>query len=89
MPTVTSVSPRGGPKSGGTAVRVNGTGFVPGEGATSFKFGSAEAGHVECLSTSECTMISPASRRKVTLDVRAKSNKRSSAKVEADRFTFE
>ncbi len=88
-PTITSVSPSGGPRPGGTSVTVKGSGFVPGEAKTIFKFTKPEATFVECASTSECTMIAPADGRTAAVDVRAKSNGKTSAKVPADKYTYE
>jgi hypothetical protein len=88
-PTITGLSASTGPKGGGTIVRVTGTGFVPGEGSTSFKFGRAYATYVECASSSECTMITPAATRDGTIGVRAKSGRSSSAPSSADDYTYE
>lgn len=88
-PTVTGVAPASGPRLGGTMVTVSGTGFVPGEGGTTFKFGSGQAAFVECVSTTECTMIAPPGAHKGVVDVRAKSNKKNSKKVLADHYSYE
>jgi phospholipase C len=69
-PTVTAVSPNAGPKAGGTAVTVEGTGFAPGAGATTFKFGSATATSVQCSAITTCTLLTPA-RKAGAVDVRA------------------
>jgi alpha-tubulin suppressor-like RCC1 family protein len=58
-PTVTGLSPASGPKSGGTTVTVTGAGFAPGTGATSFKFGGAQAATVNCSSTTTCAVVAP------------------------------
>jgi hypothetical protein len=71
-PTVTSVTPNGGPASGGTAVTITGTGFAVGTNATQFKFGATPlATSVECSSITTCTAVAPA-RSAGTVDVRAK-----------------
>jgi len=58
-PVVTSVTPNVGTKLGGTAVTIAGTGFAVGTTATTFKFGAAKATSVNCISTTECTMVTP------------------------------
>jgi alpha-tubulin suppressor-like RCC1 family protein len=88
VPTVTGVSPNGGPAAGGTSVTVTGTGFLPGTGGTLFSFGAAKAKSVNCASTTECTMLSPA-HEAGTVDVKATANKVASPKnAPADQFTY-
>ena len=87
-PTVTSVSPGNGPLAGGTAVTVIGSGFGLGSQATQFQFGTAPAVSVDCTSTSECTMDTPAGRRAGTVYVLARSL-RKSKKAPAASFTYE
>jgi hypothetical protein len=60
-PTVTSVSPNSGPKTGGTEVTITGTGFEPGSSTTRFLFAKAAATSVECASTQTCNAIVPPS----------------------------
>ncbi len=91
-PTITGVSPAGGPTAGGTAVTVTGTGFAPGSTATTFLFGKGAATAVQCASFSECTMVSPA-HKAGTVDVKATvmgagDTHDSSALGPADRFLF-
>jgi plastocyanin len=87
-PTVTGLSPKAGTKAGGTSVTVTGTGFAPGEGATIFKFGATAAKSVSCVSTTSCTVTSPA-HAVATVDVKATVGKLSSAKnAPADQFTY-
>ena len=91
-PTITGVSPAAGPTAGGTAVTVTGTGFAPGTAATTFLFGKGAATSVECVSYSECTMVSPA-HKAGTVDVKATvmgagDTHGSSALSPADRFLF-
>jgi alpha-tubulin suppressor-like RCC1 family protein len=89
-PTVTGVSPSVGPKAGGTLVTVTGSGFALGEGKTAFVFGKAPATAVECMSTSECTMISPPDSRAQTVKVRASvGGKKSSATEAGNSFTYQ
>jgi alpha-tubulin suppressor-like RCC1 family protein len=86
-PTVTNVTPNGGPIAGGTSITVTGTGFVVGSG-TSFFFGQAKATSVSCSSTTSCTMLTPA-HEAGTVDVIAQANKvRSPPNAPADQFTF-
>jgi alpha-tubulin suppressor-like RCC1 family protein len=85
-PTVTGVSPNGGPQAGGTSVTVTGTGFALGA-ATKFKFGTY-AKSVNCTSTTTCTVISPP-HAAGTVDVEATVNKVHSARNRpADQFTY-
>jgi hypothetical protein len=87
VPAVTGLSPNAGSKSGGTSVTVSGAGFALGTGTT-FKFGTAKATLVNCTSTTECTVASPA-HAVGTVDVKATVNKLSSAKkAPADQFTY-
>jgi len=84
---VTGLSPNTGSAAGGTSVTVTGTGFALGKTATVFKFGTTKATSVNCTSTMECTVVSPA-HAAATVDVKATVNKVSSAKVLGDRFTY-
>jgi outer membrane protein assembly factor BamB len=88
LPTVTGLSPVSGTRAGGTSVTVTGTGFLVGNTATIFKFGSIQAASVNCTSTTKCTAVSPA-HEVGTVDVKATVNKVSSVKnAPGDRFTF-
>jgi hypothetical protein len=88
LPTVTGVFPTAGSIAGGTTVAIDGTGFVLGKTATKFKFGATKATSVNCISTTECTAVSPA-HEVGTVDVRAVVNKVTSAiNAPADQFTF-
>jgi alpha-tubulin suppressor-like RCC1 family protein len=55
-PTVTKISPKKGPAAGSTTVTVTGTGFA---GATSVRFGSANALSYEVDSTTSITAVAP------------------------------
>jgi hypothetical protein len=60
-PTVISVSPNNGPIAGGTVVTVTGQNFSMEETSkTVFKFDTVDARILECPSTAECRVISPA-----------------------------
>lgn len=87
-PTVTAVNPSAGSKAGGTQVVVTGSGFALGSD-TSFKFGQGIGVTVNCGSTTECTMIVPASTKTATVDVRATVSNKTSKKSAADRFTYD
>jgi alpha-tubulin suppressor-like RCC1 family protein len=87
-PTVTAVSPNGGPVAGGLSVTVTGTGFAPGTTGTKFTFGSTKATSVSCASSTECTLLSPA-HAAGTVEVSAIVNKVSSLKEPpGDDFTY-
>ncbi|HEY2217559.1 MAG TPA: IPT/TIG domain-containing protein [Solirubrobacteraceae bacterium] len=71
-PTVSGVSPSSGPTSGGTLVTITGTGFELGTSNTAITFsGKSFATDVECLSSTECTAITPAHKAQ-TVDIRVK-----------------
>ena len=55
-PVVTGLSPTSGPVTGGTSMRITGTGFTS---ATAVDFGTAAASTVSVVSDSEITAISP------------------------------
>ena len=57
VPTVSSVSPNGGPTAGGTAVTITGTNFATGATVT---FGSAAATNVVVVSGTQITATTPA-----------------------------
>jgi len=86
-PTVTGVSPNGGPRAGGTKVTITGTGFALGS-ETTFMFGKVPATSVSCSSTSSCTAVSPASAIARTVNVRAVVAKKKSPSNPADLFTY-
>lgn len=88
-PTITSVTPAKGLLTGGTMVTVTGTGFAPGEGATELKFGRTPGSYVECIATTECTVIAPAGARLGTVEIRAVAGGKTSAKVPADQYGYD
>jgi hypothetical protein len=55
-PFISAISPSSGPKSGGTAVTITGSGFT---GATNVAFGTAPALDVTVVSDTEITAVSP------------------------------
>jgi alpha-tubulin suppressor-like RCC1 family protein len=87
-PTVTNLSPDNGSTVGGTRVTVSGTGFGLGADATTFRFGSAVATKVECIATTQCTVVTPPHGAR-TVYVRALVNGAISADhLRGDRFTY-
>ncbi len=86
-PTITSVSPTGGPKAGGTSVTISGTGFISIAGYTTLFFGTLKATSVVCSSSTKCTAVSPA-HEIGTVNVKAIVNKVESATSTADKFTY-
>jgi len=87
VPTVTGVSPAGGPRAGGTAVSVTGSGFALGSTGTVFHFGTAKAPAVNCSSSTTCTVTTPA-HEAGTVVVKATVNTFSSVKEAGDQYTF-
>jgi alpha-tubulin suppressor-like RCC1 family protein len=86
-PAISSVSPNTGPTTGGTSLTISGEGFATGTAGTKFKFGTTSAGSVNCPSSTECTVVTPAEPAGV-VDVRATVNKEVSPKTAADTFTY-
>ncbi len=88
VPSVTGVSPSGGPRSGGTSLTVTGTGFAVGANLSTFKFGATSATSVECASTTTCTVLAPA-HALGTVDVKARVGGVTSPKnAPADQFSY-
>jgi IPT/TIG domain/Bacterial Ig-like domain len=87
-PTITSVTPNHGPRSGGTEVTITGSGFEPGVSGTMIKFGKTTAAAVNCSSRSSCTAIAPATGKVGGVEVTAIVGGKKSAHTSADRYTF-
>jgi hypothetical protein len=90
-PVVSGVSPKMGPKAGGTTVTVTGAGFALGN-TTMFLFKKTPGTSVNCVSTTECTVVSPANSGKKTpetVDIIAVIGKNKSPKGAGDQFSFE
>jgi IPT/TIG domain len=87
-PTVTSVTPNHGPRSGGTEVTIAGSGFEPGSSGTLIKFGKVAATGVHCSSRSSCTAHAPASTKSGVVDVTATVSGKRSMRSGADHYTF-
>jgi alpha-tubulin suppressor-like RCC1 family protein len=86
-PTVTGLSPSSGSTAGGTSVTVTGTGFALGTTATSFKFATRKATAVNCVSSTSCTLRTPAGTAG-TVNVTAVVNKATSPLSAGDQFTY-
>ena len=86
-PTITGVSPSSGSTAGGTSVTVTGSGFSVGSTGTSFKFATRKASTVNCVSSTSCTLITPAGVPG-TVDVTALVNKTTSLTSPSDQFTY-
>ncbi|WP_245350321.1 Ig-like domain repeat protein [Bradyrhizobium sp. UFLA03-84] len=82
-PTVTSISPTAGPTRGGTTVIITGTNLT---GASSVKFGAANAASFTVNSATSITAISPSGSG--TVDVTVTTAVGTSATSAADRFSF-
>lgn len=89
-PTIAGVSPGTGPVAGGTSVTVSGSGFAPGAGATSFSFGKAQGGSVQCGSSTSCTFVTPPGTKAGVVEIIAAVGKSKSKKSPpGDQFTYE
>ncbi|MFN8024762.1 MAG: IPT/TIG domain-containing protein, partial [Acidimicrobiales bacterium] len=86
LPSVTVVSPPGGPLAGGTVVTITGSGFDTAAGGTAISFGSTPATAVGCASASTCTAVSPPGTG--TVDVRVTAHGGTSPIGPADTFTY-
>ncbi len=86
-PTISKLEPNSGPKSGGKSVTVTGAGFATGKNATRFEFGSTKAGSVNCVSTTRCTVVTPA-HAAGKVEVQATVNNLTSPRAPADKFTY-
>ena len=83
-PTVTSVSPNGGPPGGGTSVTITGTDLA---GATAVTFGGAAAAQFAVNGATSITAVSP--RGAIgAVDVTVTTGNGTSATSAADRFTY-
>jgi hypothetical protein len=62
-PIVTDGKPSRGSHRGGSLVTIGGTGFAKARGATTISFGRIRAPHVNCPSSTRCTLRTPPSHR--------------------------
>ncbi len=83
-PAVTAVTPHSGEESGGTLVKIKGTGFT---GATGVDFGATSATSVDVESETRMTVKSPPGRGVVNVTVTGPGG--TSAETEADKFTYD
>ncbi len=89
-PTIAEVTPSTGPTAGGTVVTIEGSGFAPGVGTTTFTFRRAEGGSVDCATTTQCTVVTPVAAKAGVLDVKAQVGRVKSKKTQpADQFTYQ
>ena len=87
VPAVSSVTPKKGTHTGGTAVTIGGAGFELGTG-TMIKFGGTRTAWVQCSSSTSCIALAP-EHAIGTVDIKVTVNKISSAKnAPADQFTY-
>jgi hypothetical protein len=85
MPTVTGLTPSGGPSGGGTSVIINGTSFVPG---LAVAFGGVPATGVIVQSGTTITAESPAGSSG-PVDVTVTTSAGTSATTSLDRFAYD
>jgi probable HAF family extracellular repeat protein len=83
-PTVTGLSPKTGPASGGNTVTITGTNFT---GATRVDFGSTPAASFEVDTPTSITAIAPASTAR-TVDVTVTTHGGTSATTSKDHYKF-
>jgi hypothetical protein len=83
-PTISSVSPKTGPRTGGTTVTITGTNFVIG---ATVKFGTIAAASVTVNSTTKITAKSPVHAAGAA-DISVTTPGGTSATSAADKFTF-
>ncbi|HEY0515826.1 MAG TPA: IPT/TIG domain-containing protein, partial [Solirubrobacteraceae bacterium] len=84
LPVVTKLSPKAGPSSGGTAVKITGTGF---SAPATVKFGSTGATSVTVNSSTSITAVSPPGT-KGTVDVTVTTAAGTSGIVKKDHFKY-
>ena len=85
IPTVTGITPTGGPLAGGTTVTITGTGFT---GATAVTFGTTAATSYTVASATSITAVSPAGSAG-TVDVTVTTPGGISTTSAADEFTYD
>jgi large repetitive protein len=88
-PTVTHLSPNNGPVAGGTEVTITGSGFATGSSGTVFRFGRANAVTIDCTSTSECEVRTPAATKGGVASVLATAGGKKGKKATGAEFTYE
>ena len=84
-PTVTDVSPKSGPVTGGTKVTMTGTGFT---GATGVNFGPVAGQNLAVASDTQLTVTSPPATASGPVDVTVTTPAGTSTTSSADHFTY-
>ena len=87
MPTVTNVSPTGGPTAGGTSVTITGTNFYNGTSNATVSFGVTAATSVTVNTPTSITAIAPA-HTAGTVDITVTTPTGTSATSSLDRYTY-
>jgi large repetitive protein len=85
VPTITSLSPSSGTRSGGTTVTITGTGFTS---ASTVSFGGTAGTSITFINTTRLTVRSPARSAGGTVDVTVTTVGGTSAIVPEDQFTY-
>ena len=85
VPTVTSVSPNGGPIAGGATVTITGTGFT---GTTAVHFGGTAATSFIVHSNTSITAVSPAGPVGTVVDITVTNPGGTSVTSSVDQFTY-
>jgi IPT/TIG domain len=85
----TETIPSHGGVNGGNVVTLVGDGFAVGSTGTTVKFGSAYSPSVECVSLTECLVVTPAGKKPGTVKVIVAVGKAKSGRTEAPTFTYE
>jgi hypothetical protein len=84
-PSVTSLSPRAGPTTGGTSVVITGSNFT---GASAVRFGTTPASSFTVNSATRITAVAPANSA-ATVDITVTAPGGTSAVATADKFTYQ
>ena len=85
VPSVTSISPRGGPNAGGNTVTINGTNFLA---SATVKFGATPASSVTFVSPTQLTTKAPARPAGGTIHVTVHNPSAASAATNADLYAY-
>jgi IPT/TIG domain-containing protein len=88
-PRIDRVDPGTGPRSGQNTVTIEGSGFAPGAGNTTFKFGKQTPVQADCLTIAKCTADAPAASRPGAVAVIAAVGRSKSKRSSAALYTYE
>jgi hypothetical protein len=88
-PRITNLSETSGSLAGGGEITVHGNGFAHGAGNIIFTFGKIRAIHVNCPTSTECTLLTPAASKAGQVDVTATVGKTTSTTSPADQYRYE